>query len=77
MDCLLACPLKDGEQKKQAKALGLPPAMRNNAALIAIALFDQAKGGNMQAIKEVRSLAEEQAESQKGEVVIVDDVSAQ
>lgn len=76
MGCLLACPLR-GEQRRQAAALGLPPSMRNNAALMAMALFEQARDGNMQAIKEVRSLAEGQEASRQDGVVILDDISAQ
>lgn len=76
MGCLLASPLRAADRKRAA-AFGLPPKMRNNAALIAMALFEQARDGNLPAIKEVRSLADGQEASRQDGVVILDDISAQ
>lgn len=63
------------EEDRQAAALaGIPDKEMSNAMRLALALFHKAAGGDLAAIKEIRSLAEE-GDGQGGLVVkFIDDL---
>jgi hypothetical protein len=65
MEVLLEVPLENSDKtKKKLEKQGLPVEMLDNKMLLAAALFKRALAGDVQAIKEVRSIIGELPELQ-------------
>jgi len=86
LQVLLELPLTDPEQKEILKNAGLPARYRDRLQLVAWNLYQKALGGDMAAIRELRSIMgegkavrekgrrEDPGQEERAPVVIVDDV---
>lgn len=72
---LLAQPPMGEEEWQRARQWGAAEEEADQALLLLIQLVEAAKGGNLTAFRELRSLLEQGAASQK-EVCILDDISS-
>ncbi len=73
MKKLLNLPVTEEEELQRALRYGIKPSQLCHGMVLLMALLDAAEGGNLSAIKEIRSMLED-ASSQKKEVTIIDDI---
>lgn len=74
MNALLELPISNQRDFNKAVKMGIPLEDIDNSQLIVLALFNQAKSGDVAAIRELRNLiGEDKAEYPEG-VTVIDDV---
>lgn len=74
MNALLELPISNQRDFNKAVKMGIPMEDIDNSQLIVLALFNQAKSGDVAAIRELRNLiGEDKAEYPEG-VTVIDDV---
>ena len=75
MEMLLSLPVKNLEDVKTLKKLGVEESNIDNQMLLMLAMFEEAKTGDVQALKEIRSIVKDaESVSDNDRVQIINDL---